>query len=250
MVTYNSAGRLGNVFFEVCTMLAYALKNGIEFHVPNKTHDPFWQPIYFTHLSNSNWNPNKETIRLWENGHEYQELPFEESWRDKNIIIEGYRQSAKYFDEYRSEILYLLDLKWEQRDYVSLHIRRGDYVYLVDKHPPFSLEYFKMVTSKFYNMGYDKFRVFSDDIPFCREVFKDPHFSEFKMEYSANSNELDDLIDGSCGVHQAGMSSTFFWAMAWLNQNKNKIVYFPKLWFCEGYHLKTDDIVPEYFNKV
>ena len=106
MVSFTNAGRMGNWLFEAATAMAYALKHDLDFTVPNVSSNPKWNPIYCLHLVNSSYNPDIEKIQLWEGKHSYEELPFEESWRDKNIIVEGYRQTAKYFDEYRSEILY------------------------------------------------------------------------------------------------------------------------------------------------
>lgn len=57
-----------------------------------------------------------------------KELPFKEEWRDKNICIEGYRQTEKYFKEYRNEILYALDFPYTKKEgYVGIHCRFGDW---------------------------------------------------------------------------------------------------------------------------
>lgn len=251
MVSYNSAGRFGNVFMEICTALAYSIEHGLEFHAPNKTHDPYWQPIYFTHLSNPNWNHNLETIRLWENGHQWQPLPFEESWRGKNIIIEGYRQSEKYFKDYRAEILYLLGLKWEMKPgVISIHVRRGDYMHLQQKHILYDIAYMRKATSFFYNKGYSHFKVFSDDIDWCKEEFSKPDFAAFNIEFSTNADEISDIEEMSSCEHNINSSSTFAWAASWLNRNPDKIVVTPEKWFVDGYNLETKDIIPDEWIKM
>jgi hypothetical protein len=241
MVSFTNAGRMGNWLFEAATTIAYAIKNNLEFTVPLETNDPKMSPIYCLHLVNSNYNPHIEKIQLWERNHYYEELPFEESWRNKNIIIEGYRQTAKYFDEYRSEILNLLNFDWVKKEgYVAVHVRRGDYVTLREKHPEVTIEWYEKAMAMFPDY---KFKFFSDDITWCMESFK--HRND--CEYSENTDEQTDLIEMSNCEHQICSPSTFSWWGAYLNRNQNKKVIFPQFWFTPNYHLDTRDIVkPEW----
>lgn len=246
MIGFTPAGRLGNWLFEFATAFAYAMKHNIDFSVPSKTMDNYWNPIYCSHLVNPEWNSDLPTIHLWEGRHDYEELPFDESWRDKNIIIEGYRQSEKYFKDYRSEILYALDFPWQQKDFISIHVRRGDYLHLQQKHILYDIAYMRKATSYFYDLGYDYFKVFSDDIAWCKEEFSKPDFGAFKIEFSNEPDELSDMIEMSCARHHICSSSTFAWWGAWLNRNPDKIVVIPELWFQPGWgNLETKDIVPE-----
>lgn len=253
MVTFNPAGRFGNWFMEAATALAYALRHDLDFTTPKQDNrDKFWNPTYCHHLYNENWNPNLEEVRLWENGHQYQELPFEESWRDKNIVIEGYRQSEKYFIDFRDEVLSLFGFKWELKPgIVSIHIRRGDYLTITGKHILYSIEYMRKATSIFYNKGYDHFKVFSDDINWCKEEFSKPDFGAFNIEFSTNTNEIDDVVEMSCCEHHINSSSTFAWAAAWLNRNPDKIVLTPVDWFQPGWmNMDTSHIIPKTWIKI
>ena len=248
MVSFNNAGRLGNWLFEFSTCVAYALKHNLDFTVPASTHDQYWQPVYGLHLVNPNFNPHLETIRLWENGHQYQDLPFDESWRNKNIIIEGYRQSEKYFKDYRSEIIYLLDLPYEAKpDTCAIHIRRGDYVHLTNKHPQIPDSYFVNAMKKINaETGVKRFKVYSDDIPYCVDFFnKIKCFLGFEADvvFSTGLSELEDMADSSGCFFHVNSASTYSWWCAWLNRNPNKIVITPKLWFVENYSLDTRDII-------
>jgi hypothetical protein len=253
MVTFEPAGRLGNVFLEAATAIAYALKHGLEFHMKDgKGRDAFWNPVYWQHLANAAYNPSLETIDLWENGHQFQELPFKEEWRGKNICIHGYRQTEKYFKDYRSEILFLLGMPWEMKPgVVSIHVRRGDYVNLQNKHILYDIEYMKRATGYFRDKGFDNFKVFSDDIPWCREEFAKPEFAGMNIEFAANPDEMADVIDMSQCEHHINSSSTFSWMGAWINRNPNKIVVTPVDWFKPGWGgLDTSDIVPEEWVKM
>lgn len=243
MVSFNNVGRFGNWWFECCGMIAYALKHNLEFTVP-KNENPF-SPVYCLHLVNPNWNPGLQTIRLWENGHQWQELPFEESWREKNIIIEGYRQSEKYFLDYRKEILYLLDFPYQKKDgYVGVHVRRGDYLHLGMKHPHVTKEWYENAMKLF--PGY-KFKFYSDDIAWCIKEFGNREDCEF----SNGADVVGDVSDGASCEHQIISASTFGLAMAWLNRNPDKKVYLPRQWFTENWdNMETKDIVPEGFIKL
>lgn len=245
MVTFNPVGRFGNWYMEAATSMAYALRHKLDFSMPNQgMRDKYWNPVYCTHLCNENYNPNLEEIRIWENGHHYQELPFEESWRHKNIIIEGYRQSEKYFKDFRDEILYLMNFPYKKNTgYVCIHWRRGDYVLLTDKHPVVTVEYYEKAMEMF--DGY-RFKVFSDDINFCKEQLK--HRSD--VEYSTNDDVERDFIEMQNCEHFINSSSTFSWAAAWHSQSCNKKIITPRLWFTEGYHLETKDIIPDSWIKL
>lgn len=244
MVTFNNAGRFGNFFMELCTCIAYALKHNLEFTVPSSGSDMF-NPVYCLHLVNPNWNPRLEKIDLWESGHQYQELPFEESWRDKNIVIHGYRQSAKYFDDFRNEILYILNFPYEKREgFVGVHVRRGDYLHLTMKHPPVTKEWYEEAMSKF--PGY-KFKFYSDDIAWCKQEFG----NRGDCEFSHGGDVVFDVSDGSSCEHNIISASTFGWAMAWLNRNPNKKIYIPVRWFVENWDgLEVKDIVPSEWVKL
>lgn len=239
MVTFNNAGRFGNWYMEMCTALAYALRHGLEFHAPDgKNKDPFWMPAYCTHLCNQNYDYSLDRVHLWESKHEYEELPFDESWRNKNIIIEGYRQSEKYFKDFRNEILYLLAFPYEKKEgFVCVHVRRGDYLHLRDKHPIITKEWYEDAMSLF--PGY-KFKFFSDDINWCRENFG----GRSDCEFSQNGDIVLDFVEMQNCEHFINSSSTFSWASSWHSRGEDKKVITPRLWFTESYNLETKDIIP------
>lgn len=243
MVQAKNYGRMGNALFQCACAIGYALKNGIEFSVQTSTNDNYWNPLYLQHLVNPKWINGVADVILTEQQFTYQELPFEESWRDKQILLDGYWQSEKYFENYRNEILYLFNFPYQKKEgYVSCHVRRGDYVQLRDKHPEITKQWYEEVMSLF---GGYKYKFFSDDISWCKQQFGDRNDCEF----STNTNEVDDMVEASCCEHSIISPSTFGWWIAYLNRNENKKVYIPNLWFVEGYKLDTRDIVPNWMTK-
>lgn len=246
MVTFNTAGRFGNWYMEMCAAIAYSLRHDLDFHAPNGSgKDPYHCPTYCHHLCNPNWNPSLPEIRLWENGHQYQELPFEESWRDKNIIIEGYRQSEKYFKDYRREILTLLEFPYGKKDgVVCVHVRRGDYLRLREKHPEVTKEWYEKAMGEFFCYT---FKFFSDDIEWCKKEFG--HRDD--CEFSTNGDIVADFIEMQNCEHFINSSSTFSWAASWHSRSENKTIITPEKWFTDGWcGLDTSDIIPENWIKL
>ena len=155
-----------------------------------------------------------------------------------------YRQSWKYFDDYRDSILYLLDFKYEKKDnYVGVHVRRGDYLILRDKHPEVTKGWYEQAMALF--PGH-RFKFYSDDINWCRQEFG----KRGDCEFTTGRDVVGDISDGSSCEHNIISASTFGWAMGWLNRNPEKKVIIPEKWFVDNYHLDTSDIVPPYFTKL
>ena len=223
--------------------ISYALKHDLEFSLPNYTRDPHWNPLYLQHLVNPKWVQGREDVLINENGMQYQEVPFKEEWINKQIVLNGYWQTEKYFKDYRKEIIYLFDFPYElKKDVVSIHIRRGDYLHLRQKHPEVKKEWYEQAIAMFPDK---QFKFFSDDISWCAHTFG----SGFM--YSSNKNEVDDLVEMSCCEHNICSASTFSWWGMWLNQNEDKKVVFPNFWFAPKWgNLNTNDVVPEWCIKL
>ena len=245
MVGCRTYGRMGNFLFQVAACIGYAMKHNLEFSIPNRTNEPFWNPIYLQHLVNPKYIQGREDVLLNEPFHQYQEIPFKEEWREKQIVLNGYWQSEKYFKEYRNEILYLFAFPYEmKKDVVSIHVRRGDYLQLPNKHPQIGKEWYEAAMALFPDK---QFKFFSDDISWCAHTFG----GRDNVTYSSNKNEVEDLIEMSCCEYNINSSSTFSWWSAWLNRNFEKIVVTPKDWFVPGWmNMDTKDIVPEEWIKL
>lgn len=245
MVKALNYGRCGNALYQNAVAMAYALEHGLDFTVPDQTTSEKWNPLYLQHLVNPNWNPILPSIVIKEKHHHFAPIPFQESWRDKNIILDGYWQSYKFINAYRQEILDLFGFKWKMKNgWVSVHIRRGDYLELREKHPDVPTEWVLKAMSLFPN---HKFIFFSDDILYCMGTYG--HLKN--VDFSENNNEIDDLIDASCCEHNICSSSTFSVWIHWLNRNPNKQGIFPEKWFSDGWcGLDTSDIVEPHCMKL
>lgn len=243
IVSYKPTGRLGNALFQCAATIAYALKNGIEFSIPSITNSTQWNPIYLQHLVNSKWINGKEDITLCEKTYfKYEDIEWKEEWKGKQILLDGYWQNEKYFKDHKEDVLKAFNFFYmKQTNLVGVHIRRGDYVNLREKHPEITPGWYENAMYLFKDFN---FMIFSDDIPYCKEIFK--HRGD--CIYSEGKSELDDLIAFSHCEHQINSASTFSWWGSYLNKNENKKCIFPKQWFTPSHsNAWTEEIVlPEW----
>jgi len=253
IVSTRRFGRLGNELYQYAAVIGYAVKHGIEWSMPRVSNDYVWNPIHFPHLHNPKFVDGREDVLINENGHEFQEIKFDPSWEDKQIVLNGYWQSWKYFDHCRDLVLETFDFPYSfDKGVVSIHIRRGDYLLYPDKHPVVTESYLNQAMAIFLLKGYNKFKVFSDDIPWCKGFFKegihmfdDGSATKVSFEFSEGKSEVQDLIEMSHCEHNIVSNSTMSVWAAEINRNPAKIVVIPSEdnWFgINNKHLQVKDI--------
>lgn len=241
MVSFIPNGRAGNFFFCMMTAIAYAKKNNIQFSAPSTTNSQKHNPIYFPYLINPKWQVGLEEIVLNEKIlYKYDELPFKEEWRNKQIVLRGYFQSEKYFKDYRKEIIEIFDFNTSiAKNTVSVHVRRTDYLTLPDKHPVVTKEWYENAMKQFPNY---EFMFFSDDIEWCQREFG----GRKDCSFSVRKSELDDLKLMIGCEHFINSASTFSWMGSWLSTNENKRIIVPKQWLMpQSSNEWTEEIVPK-----
>lgn len=184
----------------------------------------------------------------------YRNIPYK-----KNMCLQGFFQSEKYFLDFKKEIKDLFGINSVNLDYIkkeygdiinnsiSIHIRRQDYMETQQFHPLCTIEYYKEAIDSFDNGKY-RFLVFSDDIEWCKNNFIGEKF------IFLNDKDYIDLWLMSLCEHNIIANSTFSWWGAWLNKNPHKKVISPKKWFGPAY---TDinnsidrDLIPEKWIKI
>jgi hypothetical protein len=190
----------------------------------------------------------------------YREIP-----KMDNVKFVGYWQSFKYFDWCRNYILEKFNLPWHDQygsefKFIGIHVRRGDFLQLSDKHPSISINYYIKAIEHFRKLGYLNFKVFSDDIPWCMEEFsKIPEFDlKFHIEFSnfsdkvigatSTSRELLDLQTLANADHQILCYSTFGFIAAYLNRNPDKQVILPPIRYNFGG--ANQDFIPDTFTQL
>lgn len=240
MVSTRLIGRMGNQMFQIAAAIGYGTKHKMNYWIPQESINERIWPAFFRHFPKEPEEFHKYFIYK-EPEHSYREIPFKEQ-----IILDGFFQSEKYFAHCRTYILNAFQIPYKQLEgYVSIHVRRGDYaIQFPDKHPPVTIEYLKDAIAYMKEKGYDNFVVCSDDINWCRKEFKP--ITDAVFSYSSNHPAIEDLAMMSCCEHNIIANSSFSWWSAWLNQNPEKIVIAPKIWFGPAnQNLSSKDICPE-----
>lgn len=183
-------------------------------------------------------------------------------YRD-NVYIMGYMETEKYFKQYRDEILkdLTLDIPLDTKNLkmlelikstnaVSIHIRRGDYLYFTGKSQILPTSYYldaiKYIIS---NTESPHFFLFSNDIPWVRKNLSiDAPYTVVDIN-PPNKGYFDLELMRNC-KHSIIANSTFSWWGAWLNESIDKIILAPKPWFFGPINDRYREIVPESWIKI
>ncbi|NTU53781.1 MAG: alpha-1,2-fucosyltransferase [Chlorobiaceae bacterium] len=165
-----------------------------------------------------------------------------------DAYLDGYFQSEKYFmsclDSLMKEFTLRPDREAEiqtitsritaMRNPVSLHVRRGDYVYHV-QHEICTADYYRSALSLMSDeLGRLDIVVFSDDVEWVRanlDLTPDTLIisDELKLDGS-NFSPTQELILMSRCHHHVISNSTFSWWGAYLNRRAGKVVVAPAIW--------------------
>jgi hypothetical protein len=267
-------GGLGNQIFQIFATISYAIKSKNQFKFLNLTslgggsttvRYTFWEK-FFANLKPFLISELPQPIHvIREKGFPYNELPINEMV-NKNVMIYGYFQSYKYFEEnysiiYRllnidkmkSDLLSVLNLNSDYLDNtISMHFRIGDYKKIQDFHPLATYEFYERSLYHFKSIYPEKeFNV----LYFCEDVdiqdvmlIVDKLIKKFpRLNFTRGTNTLEDwqqMLLMSCCHHNIIANSSFSWWSAYLNSNKDKIVCYPSIWFGQAANNNTKDLCP------
>lgn len=252
MITCNLKGGLGNQMFQIAATNALALRNNdkavfnldacytpLQGNPSNKYRDNILSKI-------NNSSEFKGRVVYHEPKFSYDELPYTE-----NLILDGYFQSDKYFNDYKEETIELFHrpenivktvksfIQWwgiSDKPITSVHIRRGDYLNNSDFHTPCDIEYYKKAIEK---IGDSYFIFISDDIEWVKQNFKDKNYV-----YSTLEDDIHDLVLMTECDNNIIANSSFSWWGAYLNRHKDKRVLAPKKWFGPKGPQDQQDVIP------
>ena len=235
MVTFSKLGKmggLGNQLFQIASTIGIAKKNDMPYGFY------FWGEYqkYFCNRLPTVKNVDRITT-LIHNGNFYKEFKLNPK---SNYDLQGYFQSWKYFNDYRELLLryFCIDIpSWvnlENKEYVSIHIRRGDYINLSHIHTNLSeTDYYQKAINYFDSN--QKFLIYSDDIKWCKENFKGQNFTYVE----GSETDIQELHGMSTCSSNIIANSSFSWWAAYLNLNPDKIVIAPKK------YLMIDDVIED-----
>lgn len=258
-------GGLGNQLFIIAATYAYCKRYDKRFYLTHSWKDvskdrpDYWNNIlsFFKHNNNLVFNSQIKKIQSYTySSIEYKEIPKINS----NILLKGYFQSHKYFEDYNNEIKELLSLpehykkianiklsKFKEETIVAVHIRRGDYTKYPGIYHLLSVNYYnsskKILEEK---LGFRPiYLYFSNDKDWVRKNFT----LEDKDEIIEEPKDYIEFSIMSQCHHFIIANSTFSWWAAYLSDTLErvlpKIVIAPENWYGEKWTEKWDDIYPE-----
>ena len=277
MITCNLMGGLGNQIFQIFATISYAIKSRNKFQFLNLTtlgggsttiRNTFWE-TFFSNMKPFLISELPQPIHvIRENGFPYNDLPIYEML-NRNVMISGYFQSYKYFQENYHVIYRLLNIEKQKTDLlnnlnltsseyldlennISIHFRIGDYKKIQHVHPLATYDYYERALQYFKSVHSNKnFNI----LYFCEEPDIEDVLSiinklidKFPMyKFTRGLNTLEDwqqMLLMSCCHHNIIANSSFSWWSAYLNSNKDKIVCYPSVWFGPSAKNDTRDLCP------
>ena len=257
MITMNDIGlngRLGNQMFQYAALLGIAKKNDFDYGINysndfNLELEEIPQEIHMNQkvLSLSRLfklsaqdSSNKNFPTIVEPHFNFCKELFQ---INDNINLHGYFQTAKYFEHIKNDILKEYTFPdhikekakrnidaIKDKEIVGVHFRRSDYLILKDFYNTNLEDYYEKAFKLFSDKKYI-FLLFSDDVNYLNENFNNK--KNFKI--CDSGNQFVELAMMSICDHNIIANSSFSWWAAWLNQNKNKKVVAPAVWFNDSY---------------
>lgn len=276
-ITAHLMGGLGNLLFIVATCFALSKKYKVKlcfYCNPGVWRDAKRRGMQFYKIFEKfdidRVNNRKSGITFREPYFFYDLITID---RRIHNCIYGYFQSYKYFDAYKSEFIKMLHNPYKNKiddelteyvleqvkkndsvnsppskiiqefEFVSIHVRRTDYLALSDIHLNLGTSYYEEAISNFPKEK-SIFLIFSDDIEFIQ---KEPLFQNLTHKYII-TNEDDEYcfwLMSACH-HNIIANSSYSWWASYINSNPNKLVICPSKWFGpNGPVYKICDIVPQ-----
>ena len=264
MITCNLMGGLGNQLFQIFTVISYAIKYKQMFKFINTEElggdgctkrKTYWNTFLFK-LSGFLFTkyPHFDIVYR-EDGFQYNEIPRGYLQDNTNIMLHGYFQSYKYFQENYDIVCRMLNIAEKRLDVleevvdnyhtaqfleksISMHFRLGDYKKLPDYHPIMSSEYYTNALQYIVkHIDYTPNVLYfceDEDVESVNETIQLLKNEFPAIEFERGTNTLDDwqqMLLMSCCNHNIIANSSFSWWAAYFNANPTKIICYPSVWF-------------------
>jgi hypothetical protein len=259
-ITVNIQGGLGNQMFQIATLYAVAHDNNIEYIVQHIKESPsvfknrpvYWDNIFKKVKTTELLYKFSNILQIREQSSLYNKIVLNNNINNILYLLNGYFQSEKYFSHIRDKILSLFSLNEEQnmiintikqtikskinnnKECVAVHVRRGDYLKLSHFHVVQTMDYYNNAMLQFENVN---FIIFSDDIVWCRENFKnDNNYFYENINNNILPSDVIEMYLMSLFEHNIIANSSFSWWAAWMNKNENKKVIAPSRWLVDNHN--------------
>jgi hypothetical protein len=257
IVTCYLKGGLGNQLFQIFTVIGYSLNHKCNIVLQDCFKSNYRNTYWDSLLSNLKDFTKEYTsinlssfVKYTEPAFHYNEIPF----INNNIVLDGYFQSYKYFDNHFFDIIKIINLDYliektktkyshyfENNNTISMHFRLGDYKQLQDCHPILPYEYYEKSLEKIinhtnkdnYNILYFYEKDDADDVCKIIDKLKKQFIYLHFINIDTNIVDWEQMLLMSICNHNIIANSTFSWWSAYIGykKNENKIVCYPSRWF-------------------
>lgn len=249
MITCDLKGGLGNQLFQIVATIAYCIQHKLPFIFPYSEmlneRPTYWNTL-FSNIKKYTSSPanfkNSDEIRdiLYQHPkyEEPSQITFNEIPKYNDIMLCGYFQSYKYFENIKDKLIDILDIKFKQikirneftdlldsPNIVSMHFRMG---YRKNKQELLPIDYYINSLKKIDKVG--KVLVFGEK-EYHTEIQEKLQNINTVTKFVIVGDTIPDwkqmLIMSCCDVNIIA-NSTFSWWGAYLNQKKDKVVFYPE----------------------
>lgn len=279
MITCQLMGGLGNQLFQIFATISYAIKSRNQFkflNVPTLGGNgctlryTYWD--HFLSKLKPFLIPSIPYVHVMkEHDFMFHELSVIEMI-NRDVMIQGYFQSYKYFKEYYDIICKIIGLETSKRDLlkklnyepeqfkniISMHFRIGDYKNIQHIHPVMPKEYYLNALNHIKRVTEDiKYKIlyFCEDVDIAdvqdKILYLQNQFPEY--EFIRGDNNLRDweqMLLMSCCHHNIIPNSSFSWWAAYFNSWSDKSVCYPSVWFGPGCGHNVKDLCPSEWTKI
>jgi hypothetical protein len=269
-------GGLGNQMFQIFTTVSYAIKNSKEFFFLNQYQLAGGTTVRYTYWTSflSSLTPFLKNVMprlhcFQEPSFNYSKIP--DNLSNDGLMLVGYFQSPKYFNEYNNTICKLLKIEQKKtaikemcqindsEQIISMHFRMGDYKKHPNVYPILGEQYYSNAISYILNSHTTNPLITKKDVKilyFCEDndlgevtaiiQILQQKFKTLKFE-RANSllQDWEQMLLMSVCNHNIMANSTFSWWGAYLNNSCDKIVCYPNKWFMPQANMNVSDLFLE-----
>jgi hypothetical protein len=272
-------GGLGNQIFQIFATISYGIKSSNQFKFldletlgggSSTLRYTFWE-TFFVNLKPFLVTEFPSVQVIKENGFTYKPLSVIEMVNN-DIMIYGYFQSYKYFENYYATICKIIGLNGMKEELtkklnltneylensISIHFRIGDYKKIQEIHPLTTYDYYERSINYIKHINSDKkFNI----LYFCEDIDLNDvlitinkltqKFTNYNFIRCDNSlADWEQMLLMSLCHHNIIANSSFSWWGAYFNSWTDKIVCYPSVWFGAVVNNDTTDLCPQNWIKI
>jgi hypothetical protein len=258
IITSHLMGGLGNQMFQISKAVSEGLKNNIKTQFLKRSYIPMEGNQPTKYLDNIFRNVNfvdsiPDTVKINEPKWSYTDLSV---MYYTNTEFYGYFQSSKNFNGFGNRIkemfsptkefinkIKILYPKIFNENSISIHVRRGDYLGVSEILPVIDKSY---IDECLRQMGdYSNIFIFSNDKDWCKENLN--YHNSIVVE---GLEDYEELWAISLCNHNIMSNSSFSWWGSYINNNKNKKIFVPTIWFGPNGEKDFKDIYEDEWIKI